>query len=72
MGYVLVTVGTTKFVELVKELENEKILNLLKSKKYEKLYVQYGSGTVSHQQNFINKKSLKSVNKKSNYTACSL
>jgi len=45
MGYVLVTVGTTKFVELVKELENEKILNLLKSQKYEKLYVQYGSGT---------------------------
>ena len=47
MGYVLVTVGTTKFVELVNELENVKILNLLKSKKFDKLYLQYGSGTVS-------------------------
>jgi len=47
MRYVLVTVGTTQFVDLVSELENVEILKLLKEQNFEKLFVQYGSGNVS-------------------------
>jgi UDP-N-acetylglucosamine transferase subunit ALG13 len=48
MKYVLVTVGTTQFVQLVKVFENDAVINQLHQLGYEKLVVQFGSGTVSY------------------------
>ena len=46
MKYCLVTVGTTEFRDLIKEIENQKFLNLLINKGFEKIFVQYGTGKV--------------------------
>lgn len=47
MKYILVTVGTTEFVDLVRAFESESILQLLKEQNYDKMFVQFGSGNVS-------------------------
>jgi hypothetical protein len=44
MKYCLVTVGTTEFRDLIKEIENQKFLNLLINQGFEKIFVQYGTG----------------------------
>lgn len=44
MKYILVTVGTTEFVDLVRAFESESILQLLKEQNYDKMFVQFGSG----------------------------
>ena len=46
MKYCLVTVGTTEFRDLIKNIQNQKFINLLINLGIEKLYVQYGTGTV--------------------------
>jgi len=45
MKYCLVTVGTTEFRDLIKNIQNQKFINLLINLGIEKLYVQYGTGT---------------------------
>ena len=48
MKYCLVTVGTTEFRELIRNVQHAKFLNLLINQGIEKLCVQYGAGAVSH------------------------
>ena len=48
MKYCLVTVGTTEFRDLIKNIQNQKFINLLINLGIEKLYVQYGTGTVCY------------------------
>jgi len=47
MKYVLVTVGTTQFVDLVKAIENIEVHKILKNQGFERIFVQFGSASVN-------------------------